>query len=166
MTIVEKLLTDKRAKLTRAIEYLEEGLSEKQEDVAQLIVDIYKMKEQANECLYELEKLNKLIKVEKTFFMSDTVVHKLLIQAIASNKEKISKYKVEIKGLDNQIGILNKEIEEYLTALQKNCEHAEVKRESQYTEGGYDHVSQTTYTDRCVKCDKVISSRLERGTYA
>lgn len=99
--------------------------------------------------------------------MSDTIIDKLLLQAIETNKVKINEYEVSMAQLNTQVDILNKENREYLLKYQELCPHtAEEHVETKGTPGGYDHVSETTYTVSCSRCGKVKRSRLERGTYA
>jgi hypothetical protein len=99
--------------------------------------------------------------------MTDTVVDKLLLQAIASNKEKIKGYEVHRIQLQTQIDILTKENAEYLAEYQKTCPHTEsVREQTHHMEGGYDYVSETQYRDVCTRCGKVTGSKLVRGTYA
>lgn len=99
--------------------------------------------------------------------MTDTVVDKLLLQAIADNKEKIKGYEVHRIQLQTQIDILTKENAEYLTEYQKACLHTLSTRETvSHMDGGYDHVSETQYRDVCTRCGKVTGSKLVRGTYA
>lgn len=99
--------------------------------------------------------------------MTDTVVDKLLLQAIANNKQKINDYQVSIAQLNTQVDILNKENKEYLDKYMELCPHIEVKRyEVSHMEGGYDHKSETLFEDKCTRCGKVMGSRLERGYYA
>jgi phage host-nuclease inhibitor protein Gam len=99
--------------------------------------------------------------------VTDTIVDKLLIQAIAGSKELIGRYRAEIKELDSQINVLNKELEEYLKTYQDACKHKEgFSHESEYTEGGYDHVSVTKRITKCNRCRMVLETSVERGTYA
>jgi hypothetical protein len=99
--------------------------------------------------------------------MTETVVDKLLQQAIASNKEKIKGYEVHRIQLQTQIDILTKENKEYLDKYQELCPHeTSVREETHHMEGGYDYVSETQYRDVCTRCGKVTGSKLVRGTYA
>ena len=99
--------------------------------------------------------------------MTDTVVDKLLLQAIASNKEKINGYEVHRIQLQTQIDILTKENAEYLVEYQKACPHKDSARETvSNTAGDYYNVSETQYRDVCTRCGKVTGSKLVRGTYA
>lgn len=99
--------------------------------------------------------------------MTDSIVDKLLLQAIASNKEKIKGYEVQRIQLQTQIDILTKENIEYLSKYQETCPHTDfVREQTHHMSGGYDYVSETQYEDRCVRCGKVTGSKLVRGTYA
>lgn len=99
--------------------------------------------------------------------MTDTIVDKLLLQAIETNKIKIDKYREQVNQLVTTLDILTKENKEYLNKYQELCPHTDIKREQTgYIAGGYDHVSQTTYTDKCTRCGKVVGSKNVRGTYA
>lgn len=99
--------------------------------------------------------------------MTDTVVDKLLKQAIEVNEKLIIDHTKQVDLLHNQIAILKKENAEYLAEYQKHCEHTDsIRNQIHYMSGGYDHVSETQYEDRCVRCNIVIGSKLIRGTYA
>ena len=99
--------------------------------------------------------------------MTDTVVDKLLLQAIDNNKDLIKAHEVHRIQLQTQIDILTKENAEYLAEYQKACTHEHSARETvSHMEGGYDHVSETQYRDVCARCGKVTGSKLVRGTYA
>lgn len=99
--------------------------------------------------------------------MTDTVVDKLLLQAIEYNKIKIKEYQEKVVGLQTQAGILLKENVEYTNKYQELCPHTDVKRHQvSHMEGGYDHVSETLFEDKCTRCKKVLGSRLSRGYYA
>lgn len=99
--------------------------------------------------------------------MTDTVVDKLLQEAIAKNRDLIADHKIHISALNSQVSILTKENEEYLAKYQELCPHTESTRETvSHMEGGYDHVSETQYRDICTRCGKVTGSKLVRGTYA
>jgi len=99
--------------------------------------------------------------------MTDTVVDKLLLQAIANNKELIKTHHVHRIQIQTQIDNLTKENAEYLAKYQELCPHETSARETvSHMEGGYDHVSETQYRDVCTRCGKVTGSKLVRGTYA
>jgi hypothetical protein len=98
--------------------------------------------------------------------VTDTIVDKLLIQAIGINAEKIAEHEKQVAFIRNQILILQKEITEYRAEYKKACPHPEKTVESFYTEGGYDYKSETTYITKCVRCGEKLSSRVERGGYA
>ena len=99
--------------------------------------------------------------------MTDTLVDKLLKEAITANGIKINDYRKQIELFNNQIAILNKENKEYVAEYQKNCLHPEKKKRAvSHMSGGHDHTSQTTYEIRCTRCEKLFESRIERGTYA
>jgi hypothetical protein len=99
--------------------------------------------------------------------MTDTIVDKLLLQAIKSNEVKIKEYEVQRIQLQTQMDILSKENKEYLAKYQEMCSHPSSSREqTHYMSGGYDHVSEAQYEEKCDRCGKVLSSKLIRGTYA
>lgn len=99
--------------------------------------------------------------------MSNDILDKLLLQAIASNQEKVKQYDVQMAQIGTQIDILNKEIREYRAKYQDMCPHVDaITEKTHYMEGGYDHVSETQYETKCVRCAKVLGSELVRGTYA
>jgi hypothetical protein len=99
--------------------------------------------------------------------MTDTVVDKLLKQAIEVNKKLIIDHTEQVGLLHNQITILDKENAMYLAEYQKHCKHTDsITHQTHYMSGGYDHVSETQYEDRCVRCNIVTGSELVRGTYA
>lgn len=99
--------------------------------------------------------------------MTDTIVDKLLLQAIESNKIKIREYEVHRIQLQTQMDILSKENTEYLAKYQELCHHpSSTKERTHYMSGGYDHVSEEQFEDKCDRCGKVLDSYLVRGTYA
>lgn len=99
--------------------------------------------------------------------MTDTVVDKLLQQAIDNNKSLINSHEIKRAQLQTQIDILHKENKEYLDKYQELCPHKTSVREvTHHMEGGYDYVSETQYRDICSRCGKVVGSELVRGTYA
>lgn len=99
--------------------------------------------------------------------MTDTIVDKLLLQAIESNKIKFKEYEVQRIQLQTQMDILSKENTEYLAKYQELCPHPSSTKEwVNYKSGGYDHVSEEEFEDKCDRCGKVLSSKLVRGTYA
>lgn len=99
--------------------------------------------------------------------MTDTVVDKLLQEAIASTDNKIAAINTEIWIRKEQLEQLDTLRKEYVKSYQDACPHELSVRETvSHMDGGYDHVSETQYRDVCTRCRKVTGSKLIRGTYA
>jgi hypothetical protein len=62
-----------------------------------------------------------------------------------------------------RIEVLQKEIDEQQTELERKCTHPTYKEDRHYTEGGYDYVSVSSITHTCTLCGKVIKSFTDPG---
>lgn len=100
--------------------------------------------------------------------MMDTIVDKLLLQAIESNKVKIKEYEVQRIQLQTQMDILHKENEEYLDKYREMCSHIGliVKEVTGSSAGGYYDKSYTEYSHICSRCRKVLRVENVVGSYA
>lgn len=99
--------------------------------------------------------------------MTDTIVDKLLLEKIALNKQEISVLEEQVQSTQRLAAKLYADNIDYTVAYQKACPHPVTEKVLvSHIGGGYDHVSQDNYNIVCVRCKKVVDSKLVRGTYA
>lgn len=99
--------------------------------------------------------------------MTDTVVDKLLLEAIKDKEAEIIEITLKVEVYNEAIRLKRDMINEYKLAYQNACPHPKIERkEVSHMAGGYDHVSETQYRDICARCGMITGSKLVRGTYA
>ena len=98
--------------------------------------------------------------------MTSRILEVLLLSRISSNKETIAVITAEIGKLQDRINKLLNENADCLKEHQSICTHTNTTTEHSYSEGGYDYKSVTTYTYKCVRCNKILGTKEEIGSYA
>ena len=95
------------------------------------------------------------------------LIEKLLREYKDTTKLKITEIDVQIKELEKQRLALCSAINQTDKEIQTICTHEKTRKvPGPYMSGGYDQVFQQEYTIRCINCDKVLDSKVIRGTYA
>ena len=96
-----------------------------------------------------------------------TLIEKVLKDAILECTVKVSENSAQITHYEALNYTILQDKKLLILELQKHCEHQNtVQIAGTYMSGGYDHVSEQTYTLKCEDCEKVLGSKLIRGTYA
>ena len=99
--------------------------------------------------------------------MTDTIVDKLLIEKITQNKQEILNLEEQTQGISKALAKLYSDNREYTISYQKACPHPGTEKiHVSHMSGGYDHVSEDNYNIVCVRCNKIVDSKLVRGTFA
>lgn len=99
--------------------------------------------------------------------IKEDMVDILLKEAVDNNSIILVRLYKDIEIINQKIADIKTKSTEYILEYQKRCPHpSSKKRQVSYMAGGYDHTSQANYEVRCTRCEKLLESKIERGTYA
>lgn len=93
------------------------------------------------------------------------MMERLLKRQIEQSNEMIASHKKRISEIEVLICRERLLKEEAIDILQDICTHENEETTTEYSEGGYDYKSCTTYTSICTNCGKVLDTRNVTGGF-
>jgi hypothetical protein len=90
----------------------------------------------------------------------DTIVDKLLQEAITKNKQEILKLETQAQESSKTLAKIYSDNREYTISYQKACPHPVTEKILvSHTSGGYDHVSEDNYNIVYTRCSRLQISK-------